>query len=453
MELEGVIIAGGLATRMLELGSSLPKALLPVGGRPIIAWQIDLLASIGVSRVTVMAGGHAPAISEEALRLGRAGVQIRVVTEPSPAGSGGCLRDVRPESETLIVLFGDVMVHMDLAALVSFHSARRSILTAAVHPNDHPSDSDLVELGADDRISALHRKPHPQGLLVANLTVAGAFALQREVLAAVPAGGASDLVHDIMTGLLAASRPVFGYRTTEYLKDIGTPPRYAAVQADWESGRVAAMRLPTLRPAAFLDRDGTINRHIGYASHPDQLELLPGAGRAICALNRAGVLAVVVTNQPVVARGLCDELGLRLVHARLEAHLGAEGAFVDAIYYCPHHPEAGFPGEAISYKVACSCRKPGTGMVERAAAELPIDLSRSALFGDSWRDVETARKAGFPAYLIGHDEADGGPAVRTVADLEAGVREWLGRLSSSNGPHWPPPVPFSPRRSRCAEHI
>jgi histidinol-phosphate phosphatase family protein len=171
---------------------------------------------------------------------------------------------------------------------------------------------------------------------------------------------------------------------------------------------------PARRPAAFLDRDGTLNRHLGYLSHADQVELLPGASRAVLALNRAGVLAVVVTNQPVVAMGLCSLEELARIHDRLQELLRADGAFLDRIYVCLHGRESS-AGQAAG----CKCRKPEPGLIEQAVSELPIDLSRSAVFGDSWRDVELARRAGLPSYRVGEG----------AVDLETAVGTWLeGRL-------------------------
>jgi D-glycero-D-manno-heptose 1,7-bisphosphate phosphatase len=143
------------------------------------------------------------------------------------------------------------------------------------------------------------------------------------------------------------------------------------------------------KPAVFLDRDGTINREVGYLARPEQLELLPGAAEAMRRLQQAGNQArasyslVIVTNQAGVARGYYGEEEVHAVHERLREMLREQGVAVDGIYYCPHHPEAG----KGSYRVACACRKPGTGLFERAARELNLDLTHSAVVGDKVTDV------------------------------------------------------------------
>ncbi len=152
----------------------------------------------------------------------------------------------------------------------------------------------------------------------------------------------------------------------------------------------------TKRPAVFLDRDGTICEEVGYLSRPEQLQLIKGSAEAICLLNRANIRVVVTTNQSGVARGYFTEEDVRAVHQRLEALLAAQGARVDAIYYCPHHPDKG-EGQ---YRVDCECRKPRPGMLRQAARDLPIDLSHSYVVGDKLSDIQLGREGGLHTCLV-----------------------------------------------------
>jgi histidinol-phosphate phosphatase family protein len=426
---------------MGELAADRPKPMLPIGGRPVLARQIDLAAQAGLHRVEVLTGWRSEVIERELPSLAPHGTELAILREPEPAGSGGCLRLLPDPEVPRLVMLGDLLVQMDLGALLAFHeSARResgALATVVVHPNDHPADSDLVEAGPDGRIRRLHRKPHPEGLIAPNRVIAGVFLLEPEALRAVPPQGAADLVQVVLGGLIERGAPVYAYTTTEYLKDMGTPKRYAQARRDLERGAVEARHRRHPRPTAFLDRDGTLNHHVGYLTRAEELRLLPGAAEAVRRLNHAGALAVVVTNQPVLARGMCTEPDLERIHARMEMELGRHGAFLDRIYHCPHHPDAGFAGEVPALKVACDCRKPAPGMIELAARELPVDLSRSALFGDSRRDVETALRAGIEPWLLGGEDVESGengergmglPAeVRRAPDLAGAVDRWLGR--------------------------
>jgi len=162
------------------------------------------------------------------------------------------------------------------------------------------------------------------------------------------------------------------------------------------------------RAAAFLDRDGTINEDVDFLADPRDLRLLPGAAEAIAMLRRAGYLVIVVSNQSGIARGYFDEATLAAIHDELRRHLRAEGADVDAIYWCPHLPE----GQVERYAVACGCRKPEPGLLLRAAAEWRIDLTRSVMIGDAERDVEAGRRAGCRTALLAVE-----PPRCTVADV------------------------------------
>jgi histidinol-phosphate phosphatase family protein len=160
------------------------------------------------------------------------------------------------------------------------------------------------------------------------------------------------------------------------------------------------------RRAVFLDRDGTINREVDVLRRLKQLRLLPNVSRAIRDLNRFGYLVVVITNQPVVARGWITEKYLREIHGDLTRRLARSGAWIDAIYYCPHHPNANLK----KYRMACSCRKPEIGMIKNAAKDLNIKLDRNSFFvGDSSRDMLAGKRAKLTTILVktGYAGADG----------------------------------------------
>ena len=184
---------------------------------------------------------------------------------------------------------------------------------------------------------------------------------------------------------------------------------HARVGANQVSGRADRQSFGKPRTAVFLDRDGTLNVDVDGLSSPDQLELIPGAAGAVRRLNCAGFLAVVVTNQAAIARGACTEAGLERIHDRLEALLEEQGAYLDAIYYCPHHPDRGSPGKIAELKIECNCRKPGTAMIERAASDFPIRMEDSWMIGDTTVDLQTAHNAGIRSVLVrtGYGGRDG----------------------------------------------
>jgi histidinol-phosphate phosphatase family protein len=246
----------------------------------------------------------------------------------------------------------------------------------------------------------------------------------------VPASGKFDLAKDTFPAMLAAGCHLQAVVTPEYIKDMGTPERLDKVERDILVGLPERLSARHLRTAVFLDRDGTLNEEVGHLREPSQLQLLPGVADAVRRLNRAGRLAVCVTNQPVLARGDVTAGQLTRIHARLDHLLGQSGAYLDRLYHCPHHPDRGFPGEVPELKVACTCRKPGTGMFDQAVRELTIDRRSSWMIGDTTADVCAGRLAGMRTILLrtGHGGRDGKcpgdlPDF-TAPDLAAAV-EWV----------------------------
>jgi histidinol-phosphate phosphatase family protein len=292
----------------------------------------------------------------------------------------------------------------------------------------------LVDAEPTGRVRAVFGKPHPADREVRNVVNAALYLLEPSMLREIPRGVASDFGRDLFPKW-AASHRLYAYSTPEYIKDMGKPERRAQVEAALRQGKVEARNLRNRQRAVFLDRDGVINVDSDLIKHPDELVLVPGAAAAIHALNQSDLIAVVVTNQSVVARNLTDEAGVDRIHARMERLLADEaGAFVDAIYYCPHHPHGGFPEENPAYKIECSCRKPKPGMLLAAADRFNIDLSSSYLVGDSPRDIEAGQAAGVAATLrvrTGHGlkPSTAAPTVQ-VDDLSAAVAWILEREKS-----------------------
>lgn len=242
--------------------------------------------------------------------------------------------------------------------------------------------------------------------------------ISEEAEKAIRKSGKIDLDRDLIRPLIDARR-VYAYRSSEYVKDMGTPDRYAAVAADLKNGIISSRNLKKKQKCIFLDRDGTINRLNGFIMRPEELELLPGAAEAIARINRSEYLCILVTNQPVVARGEVSFQELDCIHAKLETLLGKEGAYIDGLYYCPHHRDRGFAGEVPELKFSCGCRKPKPGLLRLAAAEHHIDLSASYMIGDSEQDVAAGRAAGTKTVLLsGSEESEQAEPIKQTKPIE-----------------------------------
>ena len=425
------ILAGGMGTRLRERSGDLPKPMVPVLGKPLMYYQIELCRKHGFTDIALLVQHRHEKISEYFGDGSSFGVTLSYAIEDLPRGTAGALRDALPIlGERFLVLYGDTFMDVNLRQFWDAHAASGCVGTLFLHPNDHPQDSDLVDIDANGAIRTILPYPHPQGLDVRNLVNAALYVLDRAGLEDVtPLEGKADIAKHMFPCMLDLGRPLYGYVSPEYIKDMGTPERLDKVQRDFVAGLPERLSGRQLRSAVFLDRDGTVNREVNHLNSPDQLELLPLAADAIRRLNRNGTLAVIVTNQPVVARGDLSFEDLDRIHARLESLLGAGGAYIDGLYFCPHHPDKGFPGEVVELKGTCSCRKPEPGLIDQACRDLDIGRLDSWMVGDTTSDIEAGRRAGIRTVLLrtGHAGVDAKYAVKpdyTAPDIADAV-DWI----------------------------
>ena len=391
---KAVILAGGKGTRLHGVRADIPKPMMPLNGKPLLAYLIELCAKHGITDIWLTVNHLKDSIIEHFGDGRDLGVNLHYYEEEKPLGTVGGVKALETElQEDFLVLYGDVLVDMDLNRLYDYHRTKGATAALVVHPNDHPYDSDLLEMDADGRVTSFHSKPHPEGVFYRNVVNAATYIFSPGIFKFLEKDVKADFGKDIFPKIISET-PVYAYNTSEYLKDMGTPGRLQKVEADLKSGKVAARNLANKQKCIFLDRDGVINYDTDLIKHPDEFTLYPYAAEAIKKINKSGYLVVVITNQSVIARGLTDLDGLNEIHKKMEWQLGEQGAFVDAIYFCPHHPHGGFPGEIKEFKVECDCRKPKPGMLLQAAERFNIDLNQSWMIGDSERDALAGRAAG-----------------------------------------------------------
>lgn len=400
---QAVILAGGKGTRLQERLQGLPKPLVDICGKPLLERQIELLKSYGFDQILILVNHGAQQIMDFCQSRDQWNIDIQCLDDGTPLGTAGAVIQILPLlADDFLVVYGDTMFDIDLARFQAFHEQDSSAgVTLFLHPNDHPQDSDLVGMDASNRITAFYPYPHPPGVYLPNLVNAGMYYFRKAALHAwVGNTQLLDFGKHIFPALIEQGVVLRGYNSPEYIKDCGTPVRLDKVCAQYESGFITSANLRFKQKLVFLDRDGTMNHLVNHLSKLEDFELLPGVAKAISALNKSGYRAVLVTNQPVIARGDCTPEGLEQVHRKMQTLLGQEGAYLDRIYYCPHHPDQGFANEVPELKIACQCRKPATGMLEQAKTDLNADFAASWMIGDSTADLLAAQAAGVHSILL-----------------------------------------------------
>ena len=416
-----VIQAGGKGTRLRELTKdNIPKPLLKLNNKPMIEWQMECLKRYGI-REFVFIIGHLGDKIREYFQDGKAwNVNISYIQETEPLGSAGALYYLKEkiQDRNFLLIFGDVMFDIDVRRMICFHEEKNGIATLLVHPNSHPQDSDLVVLDSEDRVTGFDSKHNVRDYWYDNCVNAGIYALSGNLLQQLEKPEKADLEKDILFPLIPSGQ-IYGYRTPEYVKDAGTAERFKKVEEEQKKGIWKQKNLTNEQRCIFLDRDGTINCHKGLISNPEKLELEPGAAEAIRLINASGYLAIVVTNQPVVARGMCQIEDVEEIHKKLVTLLGRGGAYLDDLVFCPHHPDKGYPEENPLYKMDCNCRKPKTGMIDVMVEKYHICRENSWMIGDTTMDIQTGKNAGLKTVLVKTGEAGKDGKYAVEADVEA----------------------------------
>jgi histidinol-phosphate phosphatase family protein len=425
---QAVILAGGKGTRLRERLHGRPKPLVDVDGAPLLGRQIEALHRNNISNIVVLAGHAADQIEAFCADPALAELRLRLLEDGELRGTAGALLHAFDYlADRFLVVYGDTLFEIDLDRLWNLHLTTEADATLVVHPNDHPFDSDLVEMDEFNRVIAIHRLPRDPNALLPNLVNAGMYVLEREAIAFWhEQHPPTDIARDLFPAMLHRGANLRGYPSFEYIKDLGTPKRLDKAISDLRSGVVARSRIDRSQKAVFLDRDGTINEWRGHLARAEDFALIKGAAEAVKQLNEAEYRVIVVTNQPVIARGETTFEEVRRIHWKMETLLGEQRAFIDRLYLCPHHPDKGFPGEVATLKVACDCRKPETGLIEKACDEFNIDSGESWFIGDTTADMLAAQRTGLRSILVETGEAgrDGKYVLRPdfiAKDLHAAV--------------------------------
>ena len=397
--MEIAILIGGKGSRVKKISKKIPKAFLKIGKYSIIDHQLKVLSKLK-KKIFLISNKKISKFHNE-LKNKHRKINFQIFEETIPLGTGGCLKSLQNlKNKDYLVIMGDLIFNINFKKFFSFHKKNKSDITLLVHPNDHPFDSDLLEVNDKNKLIKLHNKPHKKKN-IGNLCSSGIFIISKKILKFIKPNEFQDLTIDILPKLLRKKTNIYAYNTREYVKDVGTPERIYLAKKQMKTKKFINGNISKKLPAIFLDRDGVINREDPKKHYQNPMEIYKGAVSAVKKINDNNFLSVLVTNQPAVAKGVISLDKLKEDHKKLEYHFGLKGAYFDRIYFCPYHPERGFRGEIKKFKKESSWRKPNNGMFLQAIKDLNIDIKKSYMIGNSSADYLAARKSGIKFLLVG----------------------------------------------------
>lgn len=413
-----VILAGGRGTRLGR--PDIPKPMVELSGTPLLEKLIKQLVSFGILDLYISVGHKRHVIENYFGDGAEFDCKITYLIEETPLGTAGCIvQNKHIFDAPFLVVYGDLLLDINWKNFVEIGKNNGGLATLFCHPNSHPLDSDLLKVDENSRIIEIYRKPHNDLTALPNLSNAAIYYLDPDILTYFHSGNL-DWAHDIFPALLSTGS-VFAYNSLEYACDVGTPERLAKAQEHVKINLPQKLRKGESKPVVFLDRDGVVNKEIGGVYVPEDIKIYPGVAEAIKRLNNLHIPVLCITNQPLIAKGKISERQLIKINNRISSLLAEEsGAFINEWFYCPHHPESGWPGEIESLKIPCECRKPKPGLFFAASNRHEINLNGSYMVGDRYCDIEAANLAGVKSILVatGHSGSDKDKFPATVPDYE-----------------------------------
>jgi histidinol-phosphate phosphatase family protein len=391
-----LLLAGGLGTRLRPLTDSVPKCLIPIAGQPLLDIWVQRLVECGIREARINTHALADVVRAHIAQI-NAQNRLRLVEvyEPVLLGSAGTVAanvDLADDVDEIVIIYADNFSDIDLRPLIAFHRAHTDPLTMVLFHAPDPCACGIAELDKDRRVISFVEKPKSP---VSNLANAGLYVIDADAYREIAELMAFDLGFDVLPRFVGRMR---GWTWGGYYLDIGTQESLKRAECDARNLFPEGFPIESprdQRPAVFLDRDGTLIEHVHYLSDPALVRLLPGAAEAVKRLRRAGFAVVLVTNQSAIGRGLLTEDRLAQIHAEMQQQLAASGATIDGIYYCPVAPDS--DDRSV---VEHQDRKPGPGMLLRAAADLKLDLAASWMVGDLTSDVFAGLNAGCRSILL-----------------------------------------------------
>ena len=396
-----VILAGGKGTRLLKF-SRKPKIFLKFGSTRLIDLYIKIFKNFDAKNISFILGNKGKDIKKY---LDKKKFKGNIIIEEKPLGTAGYLRNFQKfSSEDVLVIMGDILTKFDIKKFLKFHKKKKSDISLFVHPNNHPYDSDLVDINDNNKVLRFYSKERKKDIVSDNLATAGIYLFRSKILKLLKKNKKQDLSKHLIQKAIKKNFFVYAYKSAEYVKDVGTPKRYFQAIKDIKKNKFDFTNNKKKNVAIFLDRDGVLNKEKKNFKYSNPCSFYPKVFSSLKKINQSKYLSILITNQPAVAKGFVTKSYLEYSHKKMQTELGKNNVYLNDIFYCPHHPDKGFKGEIKKFKINCSCRKPKPGMIFQAKKYYNIDLSKSYFIGNSINDYKAAKAAGVKPIIVNNLE-------------------------------------------------
>ena len=396
---ELVVLGGGKGSRLKNVLKKKSKILSVVNGKTLLENILKNFALIKKHNLIINQN------QKDIINfIKKKNINIKLFREITSLGDAGCLQELRKiksyKKKNFIIVPGDLYCSINVKKLLKFHLNKNSKLTLVVHPSNHIYDSDAVKISKNSQLLKLYKKPHRDVKIVGNLGLSGIYIVKGENLNLI--NKKQKLKSNIFIEKINKKiNKIYCYNTPDFIKDSGTQGRMKYLKEALRNKKIYNLNYKQKRGCIFFDRDGVINYEYPNEKYHNPLNICNGVFESLSLLNKFNILSIVITNQPAVAKGFLREKKLNTLHDKLLNFFSNNNCYLNDIFYCPHHPDRGFKGEVIKYKIKCNCRKPNTGLIDLAKKKYNIDLSKSCFVGNSKFDFFTAKNANLRYIHIG----------------------------------------------------
>jgi mannose-1-phosphate guanylyltransferase/phosphomannomutase len=390
---QAVILCGGAGSRLIQKGIFTPKCLLEVGGKTILERQIMVLEKSGIKEILLLLGSGSDTIMENMKKWKKNyKLQIKTNVESSPLGTAGALFNALDLlEEKFIYLYGDLLLDADFTETILEFESLSPSAGILYRSSDHMFDSDLLRIDEKNNVTKFELKNVPRVKPKRNRANVGIYLLKKDLLGnSFKQEKIFDFDREFLPMALENGEVILALKFRGYVRDIGTVERLDNSRNEF----IVYLEKKGKQSTVLLDRDGVINKQRGHVRSVNDFELLPGAIRALKVVFDKGYRILVITNQPVVARGESTWEDVEACHAIIDSELAKIGAFITDYYVCLHHPDKGFLGEREELKVSCFCRKPQIGNFTKAIMDYPFVKSDAVYVGDTLIDLFAAKNFG-----------------------------------------------------------